>query len=133
MVTLMMLEDVEVKAARYIKLRDFKETIMKERMARIDAEMEKLEGEMMTFLNETGQESAKTKSGTFSKRMSTSVRMADRDVFIPWVIANNLTMFLTSHINKAAVTEYLEEHKELPPGVDVTRIVSISVLRPKTR
>lgn len=125
-------------AARYIKLREFKEKItaeLKEKTAKIEVEMDRLEAEMMMFLNETRQDSAKTASGTFFKKTSMSAKVADRDTFLPWVFASpeDRMQFLENRVNKTAVDEYLEEHKELPPGVDVVRVVSISVNRPRTR
>lgn len=122
--------------AKYIALRDFKDRVsteMKEKLAKVTLAMDKLEAEMMTFLNQSGQESAKTESGTFFKKSTTSAKVADRDVFIQFVMSEEATNFLESRVNKTAVDEYIAEHGKLPPGVDVTKVVSISVNRPKSR
>ena len=122
--------------AKYIALRDFKAKFKADydaRAERITSRMDEIEAEMMGFLNATGQDSAKTASGTFFKKTSTSSKVADRDVFLSFVIDNNAINFLENRVNNTAVTEYIEIHGSLPPGVDVTRIVSVSVNRPAKR
>lgn len=122
--------------AKYIALRDFKAKFNAEhekKVARITARMDELESEMMGFLNATGQDSAKTASGTFFKKTSTSSKVADRDVFLSFVLENNAINFLENRVSNTAVTEYIETHGTLPPGVDVTRVVSVSVNRPAKR
>ena len=123
-------------SAKYIALRDFKDKIkteMDEKLGKVNAAMDKIENEMLTFLNQTGQESAKTASGTFFKKVTTSAKVADRDVFLQFVMLNEATNFLESRVNKTAVEEYIAAHGVLPPGVDVTKVVSVGVNRPKTR
>ena len=122
--------------AKYITLRDFKAKFkaeFDEKAARITARMDEIEAQMMGFLNATGQESSKTESGTFFKKTSTSSKVADRDVFLEFVIREGAINFLESRVNNTAVTEYIEVNGKLPPGVDVTRIVSVSVNRPAKR
>lgn len=121
---------------KYIKLRDLKDRVKaeySEKESRIVAKMDVIEKELMTFLNQTGQESGSTKAGTFFKRHTTSAKVIDRDVFFQFVLSNEATNFLESRVNKTAVEEYIETHGEVPPGVDVVRAVSISVNRPKSR
>ncbi|MGB8344038.1 MAG: hypothetical protein WCD86_04090 [Ktedonobacteraceae bacterium] len=122
--------------AKYIELRDFKTKFKAEydaREARITGRMDEIEAEMMTFLNQTGQESSKTAAGTFFKKTTTSAKVADRDFFIEFVMEHNATNFIENRCNKTAVEEYIAEHGTLPPGIDVTRITSISVNRPAKR
>ena len=122
--------------AKYIELRDFKAKFKAEheaKEARITSKMDEIELEMLTFLNQTGQESSKTAAGTFFKKTSTSVKVVDRDSFIAFVMEHNATNFLENRVNKTAVDEYIAEHGDLPPGIDVTRITSVSVNRPATR
>lgn len=123
-------------SAKYIALRDFKDKIkteMDEKLGKISAAMDKIENEMLTFLNQTGQESAKTASGTFFRKTTVSAKVADRDIFLQFVMQNEATNFLESRVNKTAVEEYVAENGVLPPGVDVTKVVSVGVNRPKSR
>jgi len=122
--------------AKYIALRDFKAKFNAEheaKAARITAKMDEIEAQMMGFLNATGQDSAKTDFGTFFKKTSTSSKVANRDVFLEFVIREGAINFLENRVNNTAVTEYIEANGKLPPGVDVTRIVSVSVNRPAKR
>ena len=126
----------DTMAGRYVALRDFKSKIkaeLDEKIGKIDAALGTTEAEMMTFLNQTGQESANTKSGMFFKKTTTKSKVADRDVFLQFVIDGGHINFLTNHVSADAVSEYIGEHKTVPPGIDVTREVTISVNRPKTR
>ena len=122
--------------AQYIALRDFKSKVKAEmdgKMSKIDAAMDAIEAKMMAFLSDTGQDSAKTGSGTFFKKTTTSAKVADRDIFLEFVFHEDAKNFLENRVNKTAVEEYISEHKKLPPGIDVTRVVSVEVHRPKTR
>lgn len=132
----MTVERVDGLVEKYVKLRDFKgrvETEMKEKVAKIKDAMDGIEVELMTFLNQTGQESANTKAGTFFKRTTTSAKVADRDVFLQFVMDTGNTQFLESRVNKTAVEQFIGEHGTVPPGVDIQRAVEISVNRPKNR
>lgn len=133
-----MTEDVRADslAAKYIALRDLKAKVkaeMDEKISKVDAAMEKIEAEMMTFLNNSGVESVNTKSGTFFKKTATKSKVADRDVFLHFVLDGGHINFLTNHVSADAVSEYIKEHGAVPPGVDIVREVSISVNRPKQR
>lgn len=126
----------DLLAADYIRRRDAKDALKAEQekqMAVIVAGLDSLEQEMMTFLNQTGQQNANTKFGTFAKKTNTSAKVADRDMFMKYVLENEATNFLESRVNKTAVEEYIAEHGALPPGIDVTRMTTISVTRPKKR
>lgn len=126
----------DVLAERYIKLRDFKEKVsaeMKEKIAKVTQIMDDIELEMMTFLNTSGQESSATKAGTFFKQTKTTASVADRDLYLEFVMSSGATNFLTNHISADAVKEYVAEHDAVPPGVNVTKITSVGVHRPKSR
>lgn len=122
--------------AKYIKLRDFhakKKAEFDEQLGKIKSIMEQIEMDMMTFLNQTGQESSKSTSGTFFKKSTTSARVADRDIFLQFVIDHDALNFLENRVNDTAVAEYVAVHGTVPPGVDVTTKVSVGVNRPKSR
>lgn len=121
---------------RYVKMRDLKAKIKAEydeKVGKLDDAMEKIEGDLMSFLNQTGLATANSKFGTFFKRTTTSAKVADRDVFLHFVVEHDALNFLESRVNKTAVEEYIAEHGAVPPGVDVVRQVAISVNRPKLR
>lgn len=131
-----MTEKVDGLVEKYVKLRDFKEAKereMKENLSKVTAVMDQIEAELMTFLNQTGQESGNTAAGTFFKRTTTSCKVADWDTTLPFIKEHDLWNMLEQRVNKTAVAEYIELYKEVPPGISVMREVKISVNRPKTR
>lgn len=131
-----MAEREDGNVAKYLRLRDFKEQVereMKEKIAKIDAAMEPIAAELMSFLNEVGAESVNTKEGTFFKRMTTSCKVSDWDVILPFIKERDLWNFLEQRVSKTAIAEFIELYKEVPPGVSIVREVKISVNRPKTR
>jgi hypothetical protein len=118
--------------AKYITLRDKKselEAAHKESVKRINEVMKKIESMIMAQFNETGEESAKTAAGTAYKTTQTSAKVADRDAFLDFVRASEAWGFIENRVNKTAVEEYLAEHEELPPGVDVNRAYTINIRR----
>jgi len=132
-----MSDDVQVDklVEKYIALRDFKAKVAneyKEKEAKIVEAMDDIERKLLSFLVKTGQESANTKAGSFYKRVTTTAKVADRDIFLRFVVDTDNLQFLESRVNKTAVEQYIAEHGTVPPGVDVVRAVAISVNRPKT-
>lgn len=117
---------------KYLKLRDGKselEAKQKEELKRFTSAMTKIEQLIMAEFNETGQESAKTAVGTAYKSVRTSAKVADRDTFITFVRDNEAWDFLENRVNKSAVEEYMAEHDDLPPGVDISRSATINIRR----
>jgi hypothetical protein len=117
---------------KYLKLRDAKselEAKHKQETSRYTQAMAKIEKMLLAEFNETGQDSAKTGAGTAYKTIRTSAKVADRDAFFDFVRESESWAFLESRVNKTAVEEYLQEHEQLPPGVDVTRSATINIRR----
>jgi hypothetical protein len=128
--------EVSKKVATYIKLREFKArraAVAAAEASEITAQMEIIETQLMTFLNQTGQRGGNTESGTFFKKVLTTSKVADRDVFMQFVKEEDMFNFLESRVNNTAVNEYIEANKRVPPGVSVARIEKLSINRPKTR
>lgn len=121
---------------KYIKLRDLKGKIKAEydeKVEKVDSALDTIEADLMTFLNQTGLETANSKFGTFFKKTTSSSRVVDRDAFLHFVIEHDALHFLESKANATAVNAYVEETGTVPPGVDLTRRVTISVNRPKSK
>lgn len=118
--------------AKYLKIRDAKaelESAHKENLKRYNNALTKIEQVLLKEFNETGQDSAKTKSGTAYRSVRTSAKVADRDSFLAFVKDTDGWDFLESRVSKSAVEAFIDEHDELPPGVDVTRAVTINIRR----
>lgn len=117
---------------KYLKLRDAKSELEAKHKAetqRYTQAMTKIEQLLLAEFNETGQDSAKTAVGTAYKSVRTSAKVADRDAFLDFVRENDAWGFVENRVNKTAVEEFLAEHEQLPPGVDVTRSATINIRR----
>lgn len=117
---------------KYIKLRDLvsdMEAEHKAKIARAKSAMEKIETQLLNTLNETGQESARTKAGTAFKSISTSARVVDRDAYISFVREGGYWSMLESRISKKSAEEWLNTTGSPPPGVDITRRYTVNIRR----
>lgn len=119
---------------KYVELRD----IRAQRKKAFDEEdvadkirMEKLENELLRRLNERGVDSTSSKEfGTAYKKVTTSCSAADWEAFVhDFVIPNQAWDFLTQRPNKTAVAAYVEEHGDLPPGLNWGEYTTIGIRR----
>lgn len=120
--------------ASYIKLRDKKAQIKAEYDAKvdgIDALMSKIEAALLKKFEETGQESARTDSGTAYKAVKTSCTVADKDTFMKYVQAQNAWELLDVRANKTAVDQFRGVNEDLPPGLNWREVIVVNVNRPK--
>lgn len=119
---------------KYIKLRDKKSQLKKayeEEAGKLDTVMDKMEAVILKTFDATGQDSAKTTSGTAYKSTRSSATVADRDAFIGWVLDDptERAIFLENRVSKTAVEHYKAETEDLPPGVNWRSEVTIGVRR----
>jgi hypothetical protein len=117
---------------KYVQLRDKKAEIDKshrEKVAKFNAAMGKIEAFLGEYFNDIGVESIRTSSGTAFRSTETTVKVDDRDAFLAFVRDSDAWAFLESRANKSAVDEYLKANEELPPGVSVTRRSVIRIHR----
>lgn len=92
--------------------------------------MNKLQGDLLSFLDGNGVESVRTKQGTACVRTDTTAPLDDPDAFIEFVVVNEAFELLKRAANPAACREYVKEHGELPPGVHLTSTRTVSVRAP---
>jgi len=117
--------------AIYIKLRDKKAQMKAEfdaKVAPITEKMDKLEAQLLDVFNKTGMDSVKTEFGTAYSTTRTTASIADREVFMEHVKANEDWGLLEVRVSKTAVEQYREQHDdELPPGVNIReeRVVNV--------
>ena len=128
---------VEDHIEEFIRLRDKKAEVMakaKDLCAKLDEKMDLLEADIIKMFGEVGVESARTKSGTAYLKTTRSTSVAQWDDFLPWVQTTDNWHMLTRAANKTAVLEFLDEHEELPPGINLYSKLELGVNRPtKTR
>ena len=105
----------------YINLRDKLAEIKKaytERSSSLKDAMSKIEMDILEYLQESGQESAKTKFGTAYKTTSTSVTVEDGKEFFDFVMDVGAIDLLERRVNKTAYKNYIEDGMDVP-GVRV--------------
>ena len=112
----------------YIALRDKSLQLKKERDD-LKAKQDKIEGVLLQRYQEQGIESARTPYGTAYKTVVHSASVADRDAFMNHVKENDAYELMEVRCSKESVQQYINEHGELPPGVNWYSEVHIRVQR----
>jgi hypothetical protein len=91
---------------------------------------EKLSGWLLNFLETNGLDNAKTRHGTVHTTTRSSASLADAEAFMQYVIAHNEFDLLDRRANATAVKQFVKEHDgNLPPGVNLTSMVTVGVRR----
>ncbi len=108
---------------KFRELRDEKAELgraYREADANLKAKMEIIESWLLQKSRELGVKSFPTANGTAFTTTSRkfSVQPDDWDKFSAWMRDNDLLHFVKREVKKTAVTEYEEEHGELPPFIN---------------
>ena len=117
---------------RYVLLRDKKAQIKAEyeaSVADITVALNRLEGAILSTLNDQGAESFRTAHGTAYKSTSTSATVADWDSLLGFIKENEAWEMLEKRCAKSAIEQYREANDDLPPGVNWREAVSVGVRR----
>lgn len=117
----------------YIKLRDQKAELKaeyEEKVAPVQAKMDKLEVKLLDVFKQTGVDLVKTELGTVYTTTRMTASVADREVFLEHVKNNEDWSLLEIRASKTAVDEYREANdNQLPPGVNVSEHTVVTVRR----
>lgn len=119
-------------AAKYLQIREKKQELVnqhKEKVAKIDAILSKLEIAMLEELNSAGIESARTKAGTVYKSTQKRVGVADWDAVLDFIRQNEFWSMLERRVNKSAVEQWETEEGSLPPGLNIHSEIKVNVRR----
>ena len=120
------------KVATYIKLRDYKKAKsdeFKKSMERVELAMEKLEGELLSGLDDVGANSLASDVGTVYKKTEVSCSVEDPSAFRDFVEQNSNWAAVDLRANKTFVREMMEKEGSTPPGIKVTTMVNVGVRR----
>lgn len=127
-------DNVEKWVRQYIFLRDRKkdlETKHRKELEEVNLYMDHVAGNLQTFLDNSGVESASTKAGTVYTTVRHSASLADPSEFMKFVIANEQWDLLDRRANVTACRDYVKEHDgNLPPGVNLSSLATVGVRRP---
>lgn len=116
---------------KYIELRDFvkaENAAHGERMKPYTGAMTALSAAADALMKQTGQVALKTEFGTAFPSTTMSVTVDDSVAFFNWVFQFNARHFLTSHVSKDAVANYMDGEGEghPPPGVKTEKVTNIN-------
>jgi len=83
---------------------------------------DRLEAEMLRFMQDSGSDSVRTDAGTIYRQESVKPAASDWDAFYNWVKEHDAFDALEKRIKATFVKEYMEENDgDTPPGVSVHR------------
>lgn len=122
--------------AKYIELRDYKARIKAEAEVKTNAlteKMIKLEAWLKQQADQLGTTQFKTPSGTAFFKTDDFSTVADWDAVVGFVVANSAWDLLEKRVSKTAVRSYLDEHKQLPPGVNYGTKLVLGVRKPAAK
>jgi hypothetical protein len=85
------------------------------------AAMTAIEQKITEQMNDSGETSIKTEQGTAYRSEWMAARVTDREMWMDWVFDGRHEGFLTNHVSKEAVKEYIDETGAIPAGLDVTK------------
>ena len=118
--------------ARYLQLRDERNALREkhsQEMAPFNAKLAELEAAFLKYLDHVGAKHVATDIGTVYKTERASVTVADWSLCLGHIMKNQLWHLLEKRVSKSAVEEYLTDTDELPPGVNMTRELTVNVRR----
>ena len=94
---------------------------------------EKIGEALLAKMNELDMKSAKAKSGArvdTVKNLSTKVE--DREAWMTFVFEQGDDSFITNHVAKEAIEQYMDDHEgEAPPGIKVESMLSLRFTKAK--
>ena len=120
--------------ANYIKLRDKKSQLKKqydEKVAKVDAVMDKMDAIILTTFQDSGIDSARTDAGTAYISTRTSATVGSREEFLSWVLQDpdERSIVLENRVSKVAVEQFKAANDDLPPGINFRSEVTVGVRR----
>lgn len=120
----------ETRVAQYVQLRAMikaEDDAHKERMKEKRETLEELNNLLLQHLDGVKADSVKTKAGTVYRTIKRSASTADFAAFWNFVVKGELWDLVDRKPNVTAVSEYLDEHKTLPPGVNLNSTYVVGV------
>jgi len=96
-------------------------------LAEFKSSMKTLEGAADLLMKQTGQKALSTEHGTAFYKQGSSVTCKDAQAFLDFVFKHNARQFLTAHVSKEAVENYMEGPGagHPPPGVSVESFIQV--------
>jgi hypothetical protein len=122
--------NLEDLAAAFIRIRDTKAAIQHAADSQIeplDASLTQIKKAMAEKLASVGAKSVKTAAGTIYSTVKRYANVGDWGVFHEWIIEHRRLDFLQRRTSNPAITQYIEENKEVPSGLAIVSEEDIGV------
>lgn len=120
----------------YMKLRLKKEALeakVKDELSTISQQMVKLETWLQQQAEAQGVTSFKTPHGTAFLQTVDFANVADWDATLNFIRTNDAYDMLERRVSKSAVRAYIDEHKQVPPGINYGTRINVNVRKPTTK
>lgn len=120
----------------YMKLRLKKEAAeakVKDELSTISQQMVKLETWLQQQAEAQGVTSFKTPHGTAFLQTVDFANVADWDATLNFIRTNDAYDMLERRVSKSAVRAYIDEHKQVPPGINYGTRINVNVRKPTTK
>lgn len=117
---------------KYIQIRDAKARLVekhKAQLAPLNNLLEEMEGFLLAEFDKLGLDSAGCPAGTAYRSTRTSATVADWDATLAYIREHELWNMLEHRVAKKAVEEFIEANNDIPPGVNISRDITINVRR----
>lgn len=117
----------------YVSLRDKKAVIAAAFAAEekaINEKLDKIGAWIKEQADAQGVSSFKTKHGTAYLNTTAFAQVADWDATLNFITANGAYDMLERRVSKKAVQAWVDQHKEVPPGINYGTRVDVGVRRP---
>jgi len=128
--------DAEKLVKVYIKIRDAKDALVREhdeKLAKLQADMDAIEQELLELCKTTGQDGGKTPFGTFTRSVKTRYWTSDWDKMYEFIKTHGAPDLLERRISQSAMKDFLKSNPEaMPEGLNLDSRYSITVRRAKT-
>lgn len=117
----------------YVKIRDAKEAKTKQmeaEIAALDEQLGAIETELLELCKTTGQDSGKTKHGSFRRSVKTRYWTSDWDKMYQFIKDNDAPELLERRVAQTAFKEFLASNPDkMPEGMNVEARYAITVTR----
>lgn len=123
----------DVIIEKYIQLRDKKAALKAEfdgKVAPVDEAMARIEAYMMKVLTDLGSDRIGGATGVAFKSTVNSATVADKELFREFVRANDAWELADIRAQKTAIKDYIEQHDDLPPGINWRTETVVRINRP---
>lgn len=128
--------DIEQMVRVYRRIRD-KRSDLKDAFKQEDdvlkAKLEMIENALMAHFNATKTTTHKTDDGTAYISETTKASFSDWEAAIDWMKREDCFEYLTHSVAVKAVTDYIREHGEPPPGIRTFKERNVRVRAPKPK